>query len=1475
MRILSNACGAGKGGKCAASVFILLAFIILVAQGPAISLEAVEVIAPGQENRNCGTCAYMDAQMDRIRKGLDPDYGPGVVPQGFFDSYIDAVKTAGGSSDGSVAAASGRVSSLDSPWLWPSLVNGSYTMNTVSASRTDADGDGLRECRYSYNLTGLAAAGYSASEITDLTAETEKAFAHWNEALAYVGLEFRQVTDGTQHIVVGTAAYGSGTTGQASLFGAFFEFGSASYLNYSYNYTHFGSHYHYVEEANTLYDRPPGNPYTSLLKRYGHLDSDNVGEVERYSTIYGTAIHEIGHLMGLNHTFNSIAAAATNQSTDYSVDWLAHDINVAYSAMPKVTTIDGEDMVAGLWYRGLNNSFMTYDEPGTALWLGLTPQIKGYVALIYRDAKGDGRVKAAELLALAKAERDKYTTFRHSNIKHEAENNNTAGTAQALTIGQSVLGAISNWATTTYTDASDQVDTSSGTDADWYSVSLTSGTTYYFDMDVGSTGMSTALYVYTPSNTTTAAASSVPTGSDWFTSTEQDPGSVSDVKFDGGYVYYNSLRDPFITYTATATGTHYLQVTKNSNSSSSAGDYFLRTSTAKVTTAPTLAVVSSGNDLNFSWNAVSGASEYWLRAAVKGTTNYTYYKGIGTATAYSLSKPTETYEYSVVALNNQNENDSAFTWSTAVSNNASSYDLTVTISPQGVIDAGAQWAIDGGTTWRNSGTSVSVVEGASVTITFKQVRGWTRNSYSDTGTMPAQNTTVAESYTARTDGYTLAVAILPAEAVTAGAKWQIVSPSEAGTTARDSATGVTIYDGEAYEISFSSVTGWTTPANQTGTMSTGNVNLTGTYVQKTHGLTVTISPAGAVTDGAQWSLDGGTTWNASAATVQVAEGVAYTVTFKDLTTAPWNRPAAQTGTMSTSDVSITGTYTANQAPIVTLTAPGASGATANTSYSVKWTDDDDDAGTTISFYLDTDTTWSEANADGSQTLLKSGISLASDGDADLSDRLDLSSVASGTPANGSHPLSSVANGAYYLLAVADDGRNSVVRTWSTGKLTVNHAGSIGGIRVSNLTDSSAVITWTTDVTGIGQVGYGTTTALGTTTADARGVNLKVHRVELTGLTASTAYRYDLRVTLETTYDGIGYFHDNSGSATYTFTTAASAAKGTSHTVTGKAVKKDDSTVIQNAVVAVKAVKASGSPARVVGEAPGETLLEEGVVTKAGRAVFATASTESTYVSALTDGSGDFTVDLADLKDPSDGTPFVYASGDSLVVEGFGGDAGTFSGSGQVSATAATAVGSLEFVTEITQSFALAKGFNLISVPLTLGTATDNSTYSAYDLLDAVTSLVAIYRYAPDTGYQAAFNTGTKSGTDFDIEAGRGYWLKLTEDGKTLQLTGKIISAPQAMSLAKGFNLIGFTSASGYPGSIKITSYTPGTLLTSIKDGTTVTSVAIYAWVDGGYSLTYYNSVDGSTALAGKAFDIELTKGYFIKMSQTTAFTPSN
>ena len=130
------------------------------------------------------------------------------------------------------------------------------------------------------------------------------------------------------------------------------------------------------------------------------------------------------------------------------------------------------------------------------------------------------------------------------------------------------------------------------------------------------------------------------------------------------------------------------------------------------------------------------------------------------------------------------------------------------------------------------------------------------------------------------------VTIGPAGAVSAGAQWNL----DGGASQTSGATLTNVPVG-SHTVDFSTVSGWTTPAAAPVTVvANTTASITGTYVQQLGSLTVTLLPAAAVTAGAQWSVDGGTTWQASGATVSGLAVGGQTVSFNAIS--GWDSPAS-------------------------------------------------------------------------------------------------------------------------------------------------------------------------------------------------------------------------------------------------------------------------------------------------------------------------------------------------------------------------------------------------------------------------------------------------------------------------------------------------------------------------------------------------------------------------------------------------------
>jgi hypothetical protein len=178
-------------------------------------------------------------------------------------------------------------------------------------------------------------------------------------------------------------------------------------------------------------------------------------------------------------------------------------------------------------------------------------------------------------------------------------------------------------------------------------------------------------------------------------------------------------------------------------------------------------------------------------------------------------------------------------------------------------------------------------------------------------------------------------------------------------------------------------------------------------------------------------------------------------------------------------------------------------------------------------------------------------------------------------------------------------------------LTLSSASSqISQIQVSNLTSTSATITWYTPDSSDGCVVYGLATdALDDTACDTRPDD-DIHCVEITGLSANTVYYFEV-VSGGTT--------DNNKGASYSFTTA-DVGNGVPYMIFGWVMLSDGVTPARGTIVIVQ-LKSNGSL--------------------------------SYPLSRLTYPNGVWSLNLGNLKNPVDGTVLAYNTGDTILVHAQG------------------------------------------------------------------------------------------------------------------------------------------------------------------------------------------------------------------------------
>ncbi|HPA46065.1 MAG TPA: hypothetical protein PK395_09900 [bacterium] len=335
----------------------------------------------------------------------------------------------------------------------------------ILANRTDSDGDGLRECRYAIDFGNFATdGGYSQSEIEALKNELRECMEIYNRSLVYVGLEFKEVSDGSQHVtaLATDSADIQGYVGLGTYFGAFGV--DDPVLHFRSSYDRFAPSLGLLENDAPLaaYRYPPGNPFVCVFP------IDVFAFQRSGQTLYGspfskTVLHEVGHLVGLMHPFDALANNEQGDTNSYLVDWLAWP-EVGNPPPDAIAwTVNGEGQFSSGWSRGLNNTFMTYDAPSNHVYGDLPPNVKAYLAHYYGVFNLSG---AQQLLDAAIQEYQEKSPLAQEILTQEAEPNDSFNEPFIMEIGKPILGALSSYATE-YGYATDREEDFQDTE-DWY-----------------------------------------------------------------------------------------------------------------------------------------------------------------------------------------------------------------------------------------------------------------------------------------------------------------------------------------------------------------------------------------------------------------------------------------------------------------------------------------------------------------------------------------------------------------------------------------------------------------------------------------------------------------------------------------------------------------------------------------------------------------------------------------------------------------------------------------------------------------------------------------------------------------------------------------------------------------------------------------------------------------------------------------------
>jgi uncharacterized protein YukJ len=208
---------------------------------------------------------------------------------------------------------------------------------------------------------------------------------------------------------------------------------------------------------------------------------------------------------------------------------------------------------------------------------------------------------------------------------------------------------------------------------------------------------------------------------------------------------------------------------------------------------------------------------------------------------------------------------------------------------------GAKWSVDNGA-WQNSGAVVTGLSVGAHTVAFNALSGWTTPATQTITIADNQTTSIAGTFVANPQSGSLEVTLNAA-----GAQWSVDNGAwqNSGATVSGLAVGT-------HTITFSTLFGWVTPANQTISVAedqTTSIAAAYVAVPQTGSLQVTLNPA--VT---QWAVDNGA-WQNSGTVVSGLSVGSHTVTFGPLS--GWTAPASQTISISANQTnSITATYIA-------------------------------------------------------------------------------------------------------------------------------------------------------------------------------------------------------------------------------------------------------------------------------------------------------------------------------------------------------------------------------------------------------------------------------------------------------------------------------------------------------------------------------------------------------------------------------------
>ena len=370
------------------------------------------------------------------------------------------------------------------------------------------------------------------------------------------------------------------------------------------------------------------------------------------------------------------------------------------------------------------------------------------------------------------------------------------------------------------------------------------------------------------------------------------------------------------------------------------------------------------------------------------------------------------------------------------------------------------------------------------------------------------------------------------------------------------------------------------------------------------------------------------------------------------------------------------------------------------------------------------------------------------------------------------------------------------------------------LRESNPTSTSFTISWVTDSNSNGEVHYSIDPGFSDfeTAYDDRGqFHLDdTHHVSLGNLLPETTYYYEVKS---------GGTVDNNGGLYYSFSTMKIPIDTPPHCpVYGWAYLGDGVTPAEGTIAYLK-------------------LVHAGV--------------DSYWLSALVDASGVWMLNLDNLFSTLTDDVLFYSTSDPVVLNFQSGSGSLDSAQFTVPAVCPLNAGTIILERFINVEKELHAGFNLIAFPFDPITNEnfEEITYTACGLINDIPGCNQAFSWNPisQSWLFAEDVGGVCIGTNFSIEAGKGYFLQCDSDAIT-SFYGKVISSSLSLTFEPGFNLF----AIPYPGEY----YTACSLFDSIPSTSRAFSwdLTLQKWL---------SALNVGGLCIGDDFSVEDDKGYII------------